>query len=241
MQHVGKEAATSRLDIPPAYEVVVDRLRRTILLSVYRPGDKFPPERVHSEQLGVSRVTLREAIRVLEGEGLVEARRGATGGVVVLDRRQVSADVLRRRLRESLAELEGISDFRLANERCAAQRAATRITDEQLEGLEASISAMGDCESVADFRSADSSFHVGVAQAADCALLRRAVEDARIELFTYLDALDYELALPTTITAHRRIVDALRAGDPKAAGRAMERHLKTTWDEVLAVIEEPVA
>jgi DNA-binding FadR family transcriptional regulator len=240
MQHVGKEAATSRLDIPPAYEVVVDRLRRTILLSVYRPGDKFPPERVHAEQLGVSRVTLREAIRVLEGEGLVEARGGATGGVVVLDR-PVSADALRRRLRESVAELEGISDFRLANERCAAERAATRITDELLEGLEASISAMEGCESVAEFRSADSSFHLGVALAADCELLRRAVEDARIELFTYLDALDYELALPTTITAHRRIVDALRAGDPKRAGRAMERHLRTTWDEVLAVIAEPAA
>jgi DNA-binding FadR family transcriptional regulator len=240
MQHVGKEAATARLDIPPAYEVVVDRLRRTILLSVYGPGDKFPPERLHAEQLGVSRVTLREAIRVLEGEGLVEARRGATGGVIVLDRR-VSADALRRRLRESLAELEGIADFRLANERSAAQRAATRITAEQLDGLEASISAMRDCESVAKFRAADSSFHVGIAEAADCALLRRAVEDARIELFTYLDALDYELALPTTISAHRRILDALRAGDPKRAGRAMERHLVTTWAEVLAAIQEPAA
>jgi GntR family transcriptional repressor for pyruvate dehydrogenase complex len=240
MQHVAKDAATSRLDIPPAYEVVVDRLRRAILLSVYRPGEKFPPERLHAQQLGVSRVTLREAVRVLEGEGLVEARRGATGGVIVLDR-HVSADAQRRRLRDSLAELEGVSDFRLANERCAAQRAATRITGEQLEGLEASISAMRSCESVAEFRAADSSFHVGVAQAADCALLQRAVEDARIELFTSLDALDYELALPTTISAHRRIVDALRAGDAARAGRAMERHLTTTWDEVLAVIEGPAA
>ncbi|MCW3016771.1 MAG: FadR family transcriptional regulator [Solirubrobacterales bacterium] len=238
MQHVAMDAATSRLDIPPAYEVVVDRLRRTILLSIYRPGDKFPPERVHAEQLGVSRVTLREAIRVLEGEGLVETRRGATGGVTVLDRR-VSVDALRRRLRDSLGELEGVSDFRLANERCAAERAATRITREQLEGLEASINAMRDCESVAEFRAADSSFHIGVAQAADCALLRRAVEDARIELFTYLDALDYELALPTTISAHRRILAALRTGDPKRAGRAMGRHLTTTWAEALAVIEEP--
>jgi DNA-binding FadR family transcriptional regulator len=240
MQHVGKEEATSRLDIPPAYEVVVDRLRRMILLSVYRPGDKFPPERVHAEQLGVSRVTLREAIRVLEGEGLVEARRGATGGVVVLDR-PVSVDALRRRLHESLPELEAISDFRLANERCAAQRAATRITDEQLDGLEASITAMRDCERVAEFRAADSSFHVGIAQAAGCPLLRRAVEDARIELFTYLDALDYELALPTTISAHQRILEALRTGDAKRAGRAMERHLTTTWDEALAVIEKSAA
>jgi DNA-binding FadR family transcriptional regulator len=238
MQHVAKDAATSRLDIPPAYEVVVDRLRRAILLSVYGPGDKFPPERVHAQQLGVSRVTLREAIRVLEGEGLVEARRGATGGVMVLDRR-ISADAMRRRVQDSLAELEGVSDFRLANERCAAQRAATRITGEQFEGLEASISAMRSGASVAEFRAADSSFHVGVAQAADCPLLLRAVEDARIELFTYLDALDYELALPTTITAHRRILDALRAGDAARAGRAMERHLRTTWDEVLAVIQEP--
>src|ERR1700726_3365404 len=117
MDHAAQREAVSRVDIRPAYEVVVDRLRRAILLSVYLPGDKLPPERVHAEQLGVSRVTLREAIRVLEGEGLVEARRGATGGVVVLEHPPARAE-LRRHLRASIAELEGLADFRMANECC---------------------------------------------------------------------------------------------------------------------------
>jgi DNA-binding FadR family transcriptional regulator len=81
----------------PAYAVVVEHLRRAIHLGQYGPGDKFPPERQLAEQLGVSRLTLRGAIRVLEGEGYVETRRGSTGGVTVLGS---------RRSREDLAVLE---------------------------------------------------------------------------------------------------------------------------------------
>ena len=54
-----------------------DHLRRAIHLGEFKPGDKFLPERQHAEQLGISRVTLREAIRVLEAEGYVEVRRGS--------------------------------------------------------------------------------------------------------------------------------------------------------------------
>jgi GntR family transcriptional regulator, transcriptional repressor for pyruvate dehydrogenase complex len=236
MDDASQRAAVSRLEIRPAYEVVVDRLRRAILLSVYLPGDKLPPERVHAEQLGVSRVTLREAIRVLEGEGLVEARRGATGGIVVLDRPPARAE-LRRHLRESMPELEGLADFRMANECCAAARAASRITAEQLAGLEASIDAMRDRRRIGAFRAADSSFHLGIAQAADCAPLLAAVEDARIALFTPLDALDYDVVLSSTVPAHRKILTALRSGDGRRAARAMARHLRTTWEELLEVLE----
>jgi DNA-binding FadR family transcriptional regulator len=236
MEDVARRAAVAPLDIRPAYEVVVDRLRRSILLSVYLPGDKLPPERLHAEQLGVSRVTLREAIRVLEGEGLVEARRGATGGIVVLDHTPARTD-LRRRLRASMDELEGLADFRMANERCAAARAASRITADQLAGLQASIDAMRDGRDTGAFRAADSSFHLGIAQAADCAPLRAAVEDARIALFTPLDALDYDVVLSSTVPAHRKILTALRSGDGKRAARAMERHLRTTWEELVAVVD----
>ncbi len=68
----------------PAYELVLEQLRRSINLGHFGPGDKLPPERDLARQLGVSRTTVREAVRVLEGEALVEVRRGSTGGITVL-------------------------------------------------------------------------------------------------------------------------------------------------------------
>src|SRR4029079_3166877 len=68
----------------PAYELVLEQLRRSIQLGHFLPGDKLPPERDLARQLGVSRTTVREAVRVLEGEGAVEIRRGSAGGIVLL-------------------------------------------------------------------------------------------------------------------------------------------------------------
>src|SRR5262249_30091725 len=82
------QAAIERVAHVPVYGLVVDKLRRAIHNGSFVPGDKFPPERELSKQLGVSRASVREAIRVLEGEGYVETRRGASGGIIVLDRAQ---------------------------------------------------------------------------------------------------------------------------------------------------------
>src|SRR5712692_7888499 len=102
----------------PVYGLIVDQLRRAIHIGTFIPGDKLPPERELSKQLGVSRTTVREAIRVLEGEGYVETRRGATGGLTVRERKLPDAR-LRQIVRERLGELEELLDFREANE-CAA-------------------------------------------------------------------------------------------------------------------------
>lgn len=221
--------------IPPAYELVVNRLRRAIHLGVYRPGDKLPPERAHAEQLGVSRVTLREAIRVLEGEGYVQTRRGAMGGVTVLDRRE-SPERIRRQLRENLDDLRGLADFRLANERCAAERAAERVTDADLAALREAVEALRVSGSIGDFRQADSWFHLRIADVADCTPLRQAVEDARAEMFLPLDALDFELIVPASVKAHTKILVALEARDPAKAGRAMAAHLRHTGEELDAIL-----
>src|SRR3989442_8138044 len=102
-----------RIEPSPVYELVVERLRRAIHIGTYMPGDRLPPERSLAEQLGVSRTTVREAIRVLEGQGYVEIRRGAAGGVILLDRGQTE-ERLGPMIRERLPELEEIVDFRIA-------------------------------------------------------------------------------------------------------------------------------
>src|SRR5215469_13808604 len=67
-----------------AFEETVERLLTVIKLGLVAPGNRFPPERELAGMLGVSRLTLREAIRALQSEGYVEPRRGRFGGTFVI-------------------------------------------------------------------------------------------------------------------------------------------------------------
>ncbi len=73
------------LDVSPAYGSVVDRLNTAVALGVLVPGDRLPSERTLSGRLGVSRVTIREALCVLQGAGVIATRGGASGWVVAKD------------------------------------------------------------------------------------------------------------------------------------------------------------
>jgi GntR family transcriptional repressor for pyruvate dehydrogenase complex len=212
--------------------VVVDHLRREIQLGHYSPGEKLPSERMHAESLGVSRVTLREALRVLEREGLVDIRRGPRGGTEV---RQASLPARRRRVRRRLDHALAIQEFRFAIEPLAAARAAERRTPATLRQLRRSIEDMQAAENVGPFRRADTTFHLGLARAADCPPLFRAVEDARIEMFEPIDALDPEILIATAIKAHGAILAAVEARDGAAARRAMRAHIQETTRELEAL------
>src|SRR4051794_37505240 len=119
---------------PASYELVVDQIRRAIQIGRFLPGEKLPTERELAGQLGVSRTTVREAMRVLQGEGLIETRRGRAGGAVVIAAEGSPAE-RRRLLRRRLAELENVFDYRLAVEPAAARLAAQRRTKTDLARL----------------------------------------------------------------------------------------------------------
>lgn len=224
------------LVVAPAYAVVVEHLRRAIHLGTYAPGDKLPPERTFAPQLGVSRVTLREAIRVLEAEGYVTTRRGATGGVTVRERTEPMKD-LRARAREKREEIGALLEFRRVNERLAAERAATRVSKEDLEALEGTIALLRTSEGIGDFRQADSAFHMRIATAAACDVLLHAVEEARVQMFTPVDTLSYDVLRDSTIGGHEKILAALRARDAAAAGRAMTNHISVTIEELDTILD----
>src|SRR5579859_4778570 len=73
----------SPVPVRNAFEVTIERLAQSIRLGVLVEGDRLPPERELAETFGVSRVTLREAIKALRDAGLVESRRGRGGGTFV--------------------------------------------------------------------------------------------------------------------------------------------------------------
>src|SRR6476659_4429636 len=173
----------------PAHELVLAQLRRSIHLGHFGAGDKLPPERELAKLLGVSRTTVREAVRVLEGEGLVEIRRGSAGGISVKPQ-SMGRTELRRRLRE----FEEIIEFRLALEPMSARLAAERRTKADIAALHkafewlAAIAATGAEGAVSDWVRADGEYHLRIARMARNGRLLSAIEEARAGMFLPIGA-----------------------------------------------------
>lgn len=214
-----------RVATPATYELVSEQIRRAIHIGTYLPGDKLPAERQLAEQMGVSRTTVREALRVLEGEGYVESHRGATGGIVVLDQ-SASEERLRPVVSARLAEFEELFDFRAAVEGGAARLAAVRRTEDDLGRLQKALDAMEEGGQTARFRAADSAFHLGIAAAARNRFMRQAIEDARARMWIPIDHY-VDKVFRTANRHHEEILQAIRERDPDAAQRAVVAHLET--------------
>lgn len=219
------------LDVPPAYVAVVERLRRSIALGTVAPGERLPPERTLAARLGVSRVTVREALRVLQGEGLIVTKRGGQGGAIVMPGAvSAGANASESEIR---AHIEQIFEYRLAVEASAARLAAERRTDDDLEVLTACQDALVSSEGTGGFRRVDSTFHLAVADASRNPWLRQSIEDARVVAFGILDERPFRVLLESTAAGHAGVLAAIRAGRPDAASQAMVEHLVTSRQEVL--------
>lgn len=220
----------------PAYELVLDQLRRSIHLAHFGPGDKLPPERDLARQLGVSRTTVREAVRVLEGEGMVEIRRGSAGGIVVLEQPARSGQ-----LRQRLREFEEIIDFRIAVETMTARLAAVRRTKSDLALLDRAfvvleaLAQSGAEGRVSDWLRIDTDYHLLIARFARNPRLAGAVEDARASMFLPIGAVWGRLEMRAH-DQHAELHAAIHAGDPERAAAAMAAHIESTRADIHAVV-----
>jgi DNA-binding FadR family transcriptional regulator len=198
---------------------------------MYAPGDRLPPERELSEHLGVSRATVREAMRVLQAKGCVESRRGTKGGWFV-SAPGVSLSRLRRQLRDAAPAMEDILDFRVAVDGAAARLAAARRTTAAIEQMQSAVEEMRHSRDVPGFRRADTAFHLAVAAAARNPMLYEAVVDARSTMFFLVDAIGFDVLLENSLRAHERIHDAIARADACEAERAAIEHVETTRREL---------
>jgi len=217
------------------YEAVADFLRREMALGRIRPGDRLPPERRLSEQLGVSRETLRQGLRVLEGGGQIVILRGAAGGAIVQEE-ALDAALLRQSVRERADEIAALTEFREVVESAAAEMAATRVSAVDIAAMEAAQQELASSETKADCRHADTAFHLALAGAAGNPFIRDAVENARVRMFAQVDLMSFEFIRESSWEAHERILDAIRRGDAAAAAVEMRKHLETTRDEFTRIV-----
>lgn len=213
-----------------AYEETVGRLLQAIRLGVVPPGERLPPGRDLAARLGVSRVTLREALATLQSTGYLEARRGRYGGTFVRDPLPASTTAPEQRSAEHLREeLDDVLLLRQVLEAGAAEsaagRALSRAEREHLTGRLAQCSAAELC----DYRRLDSRLHLAVAEVAGSASLTATLTDVRTRLNALLEAMPLmPVNLEHSNRQHAAVVGAILAGDPAAARAAMAEHLAGT-------------
>lgn len=215
------------------YEEVARQLERIILKKLH-PGDKLPSERELAESLGVSRSSIRDAIRSLELMGLVEPRQGA--GTVV---REISADVLMNPLTNVLRhklELVGeFLDFRKMLEPPLAARAASHASDDELQEMEEILRRQEAKLRAGDLAiEEDSEFHYSIAMASGNSVVLK-VLDVIMDLLrdTRERSLQLEGRPQKSLAGHRRILTAIKRRDAEAARAAMMRHIEDVEEIVL--------
>jgi DNA-binding FadR family transcriptional regulator len=213
-----------------AFEETVERLLDGIRLGVHSCGDRLPPGRELAGRLGVSRVTVRDALRELAAAGYVETRRGRFGGTFVTYQPGPLAHGDLARTAQSMGDL--LTDaltFRRVVEAGAAETAArATLSRRQREELTASLAAV-DAAQITGYRQADTRLHLAIAEAAGSPMLTTSVVEVRVHLVDLLNAIPMlERNLVHSNAQHGRIVQAILAGDPDGARQAMEEHVEGT-------------
>lgn len=224
-----ERAVFSPVPVRNAFEVTVERLAQSIRLGVVADGLRLPPERELADTFGVSRETLREAIRALRDAGLVESRRGRGGGTFVVapkPRRPRGSEASRRMLRKSL---EDTLDLRRVVEPGATALAAGRTLT---AADRASLRRYLDDATGAPpqrRRLADSRLHMAIAALGGSASVTALVADVQLRVDELLRAIP---VLPANIAhsdrQHASIVNAILAGQPELARAEMEEHIDGT-------------
>ena len=214
---------------PKRSELIASDLADYIIEHDLPTGTRLPTEREMVETLGAGRATVREALRLLESNGVITMRAGRFGGPIV---RRPGADDLSTAialiLRFERTPLTDVIATREAIEPIAARLAAERATPEHVAELRRSVEAMlGNLGSQAVFLRENQLFHVAVAHASGNVVLRVIVDALKSILdgqwlasSAYSDRRRRQVAL-----AHQRVTDAIEAKDPDAAEAAMHDHL----------------
>ncbi|MDR7521191.1 MAG: FadR/GntR family transcriptional regulator [Armatimonadota bacterium] len=222
------------------HEEVASRIRRLIADGRLKPGDKLPPERQLAAALGVSRTSVRDAIRTLEVAGLLEPRQGE--GTVV---RELSTDNLVAPLASALlARRDLLADLlavRKMIEPAIAREAARHATPEEIQALEAILARQAaKVEAGGLAIEEDSAFHDLIARASRNQVVLRVI-DVLMDLLREgrERSLQGRGRPQRSLRGHRQILEAIRRRDAEAAGQAMLNHLEQI-EEMLLSERQPV-
>jgi DNA-binding FadR family transcriptional regulator len=206
---------------------IVSQIERAIFDGAYGAGERLRSERELAEQFGVSRITVRDALRVLEARGLIRVKVGASGGAFVtdtnLDQVVGSISTMVRLRRMTLSEL---AEARTIVETAAAERAALRADADAVAHLAQLVERSREVVRLgAPHTEASMDFHVAVAEASGNELLSATVRAYRDLLMQTLHDMRDPSSARVTQKWHEDILDAISAHDADATRKLMNDHL----------------
>ncbi|GAA3679785.1 FCD domain-containing protein [Arthrobacter ginkgonis] len=203
---------------------VVQQLEMAMAVGVLTDGERLPSEAELASKLGVSTVTLRQALTVLRDRGLIETRRGRGGGSYVQDSSDTNRERAEAQLRTmSTGKLRDLGDLAGALTGAAAQLAALRALPEDVARLEGLAQNFADATSAGARRRADSRFHIELGIAAQSSHLTTLIVQAQGQVAPLLWVPEWP-ASDETVKEHALIVTAIRDRDPDAAQRHAAAH-----------------
>jgi GntR family transcriptional regulator, transcriptional repressor for pyruvate dehydrogenase complex len=230
------------------YEQVTSQLRALIAGGGLKPGDRLPAERVLAEQLGVSRIVIREAMKVLEEQGLVKVQVGS-GTYVALMEADVVTDAIGRYIQQYASSFEHLSEMRRILEVEVAGLAAERATAEDVARMEQIVESMANAvkglqtglSDLETFVRVDLAFHTALGEATQNPLLPVLLEPFTDLLAAYRRRAS---ALPggpsDALRFHRAILEQVKARNAPACRTLMLEHLQEAA-ELVARAQAPEA
>jgi GntR family transcriptional regulator, transcriptional repressor for pyruvate dehydrogenase complex len=234
---VGLTTATARVLLAPVEgaggraEQVSRRLGAAIRLGLLIDGERLPAEPRLAAQLGVSTVTLREALGTLREQGLVVTRRGRGGGTFICspsDSREPLASF-------GVHELQELGDQRAAIAGTAAQLAAERALEEEMDRLDEQVGRLAAATTASERRRADTQLTIAIAAAAQSSRLTREEARLRAEIGDLLGLELTEREHREIVRARRRLTEAIRRRRAGRARRLAELRVAAETERVIGL------
>ena len=234
------------VDTRSAAEQIAAQLHQALVAGALKPGDRLPSEAQLAEGFAVSRGTLREAVKLLRGQGLLETQRGSKGGHFVAKPR---ADDLAAELGRTFCIWFDIGEITVAEvdearhivERACVRLAAERATEDDLDEMRGILEAQADRDiSLTEFLELDVAFHQAISVAARNHLLSlpmSAIHIVRPRTNTLIRHHDRE----RVVAQHRTLLEAVGAGDADAAEAAILAHMSFLKAQRQEEVEAPLA
>ncbi|MEV6283664.1 FCD domain-containing protein [Kribbella sp. NPDC051770] len=220
------------------YELVLQQVEADLAAGRLRLGGRLPGERALAEQLGISRPSVREAVRVLEALGVVRTATGSgpeAGAVIVAEPAAPLTALLRLHLATSHLPMQDIVQTRVLLESWSAREAAARFgsdTGLQLAEAEGLLERMdADGLSPEEFHLLDAEFHVALAGLAGNVLIAAVMGSLRSAIHQYVLAAvpnlpDWDATAVALRAEHHGIVAAIRSGRGEDAAQLVTEHIE---------------